>query len=157
MARIIAKYLTALTIAVSFASCNFNDIYNENVSIDDGKWIQEKVARFEVDIHDTLTSHNFYINIRTDNSYRYSNLFIFMTTTFPNGNMTRDTIEFVLADDSGKWLGKGWGRVKENKVQLKDNLRFPLSGKYVFLIRQGMREDTLTGITDIGLIFEKTQ
>lgn len=157
MARTIAKYLSALTILAFMASCNFNDVYNENISIDDSKWIQEKAARFEVNIDDTLANHNFYLNIRADNSYRYSNLFIFMTTTFPNGNMTRDTIEFVLADDSGKWLGKGWGRVKENKVQLKNNLRFPLSGKYVFLIQQGMREDTLVGITDIGLIFERAQ
>lgn len=157
MSQTITRYIPVLMIMFVMASCSFNDVYNENISITDGIWAQDKAARFEVEITDTLSDYSFYINIRNDNDYRYSNLYVFMKTRFPNGNMTQDTIEFVLADDSGKWLGKGWGRVKENNVKLKDNLRFPLSGKYVFLIQQGMREETLTGITDVGLIFEKNQ
>ena len=157
MARTITRYIPVLIVVFSMVSCSFNDVYNENISIADGIWAHDEAARFEVDIEDTLSDYSFYINIRNDIDYRYSNLYVFMQTRFPNGNLTRDTIEFVLADDSGKWLGKGWGRVKENKVKLKDNLMFPLSGKYVFLIQQGMREESLTGITDVGLIFEKNQ
>jgi len=65
--------------------------------------------------------------------------------------MSRDTIEFVLADIEGRWLGKGWGAIKDNSVLLNRSMRFPLKGKYEFKIQQAMRVDTLDGISDIGI------
>ena len=157
MAQTIAKYLSFLTLIFLLSSCNLSAVYEGNVDVGAEGWAYDQAARFEVDINDSISNHSFFVNIRNDNTYRYSNLFVFLTTQFPNGNVTRDTIEFVLANDAGKWLGKGWGPVKENKVQLKDNLRFPITGTYVFLIQQAMRDDTLKGISDVGLIFEKNQ
>ena len=156
MTRMITKYLLLPVMLLVAVSCSFNTMYDETVAIEGGNWPQDKAARFDVNISDTLANLNFFVNIRNDNSYRYSNLYVFLTTHFPNGNITRDTIELLLADESGKWLGKGWGRIKEHKIGLKENLRFPLSGKYIFLLQHAMRDDTLTGITDVGLIFEKT-
>jgi len=148
---------TGFILLIGFASCNFNSIYDKNVDINDGKWFKDEAAHFEVLIDDSLTPQNFYINLRNDTEYRFSNLFIFLTTHFPNGNITRDTIECVLADNSGKWLGKGWGNIKENKILLNQNLRFPLTGKYEFFVQQAMRVDTLEGIHSVGLAFEKTE
>ena len=65
--------------------------------------------------------------------------------------MSRDTIELILADVEGKWLGKGWGAVKENSILLSGDMRFPLKGQYEFKIQQAMRVDTLDGISDIGI------
>ena len=78
-------------------------------------------------------------------------------TEFPNGNVSRDTIECMIANDEGKWLGKGWSDIKENNIQLKSGLRFPLTGNYKFLIQQAMRVDTLKGIVDIGLYIIKEE
>jgi gliding motility-associated lipoprotein GldH len=74
-----------------------------------------------------------------------------MDTKFPNNNMSRDTLEFILADFEGKWLGKGWGSVKENTVLISADMRFPLSGIYEFKIQQAMRQDTLKGIKNMGI------
>ena len=71
-------------------------------------------------------------------------------------HVTRDTIEFILADQTGRWLGKGWGNLKENDILLKSNLTFPLSGDYSFLVQHAMRKDTLHGISNIGLRIEKS-
>jgi gliding motility-associated lipoprotein GldH len=146
-----------LVFIASFAlsSCNFNSIYNENVSIADAKWYKEEAVRFEVLIADSLSHYNFYLNLRNTTNYRYSNLYVFLTTRFPNGNMTRDTIECVLADIRGRWLGKGWSNLKENNILLKKHLQFPLNGKYVFFVQQAMRVDTLEGIHDVGLQINK--
>jgi gliding motility-associated lipoprotein GldH len=57
----------------------------------------------------------------------------------------------VLADIEGRWLGKGWGAVKENSILISRNMRFPLKGNYEFKIQQAMRVDTLTGISDVGI------
>lgn len=137
------------------SSCGFNYTYNETVSINNAKWYKDEVAHFEVMINDSLSNQNFYLSLRNNTDYRYSNLFVFMTTHFPNGNTTRDTIECLLADQSGRWLGKGWGNIKENEILLKSGLRFPLTGKYEFYIQQAMRDDILEGIESVGLIIEK--
>jgi gliding motility-associated lipoprotein GldH len=149
------KNICILTGILFLSSCGLNYTYNETVTIKDSKWYKDEVAHFELMINDSISNQNFYLTLRNTTDYRFSNLFIFMTTHFPNGNITRDTIECLLADQSGHWLGKGWGNVKENQILLKSGLRFPLTGKYEFYIQQAMRTDTLEGIERVGLIIEK--
>lgn len=156
MPRQFIKY-TGFLFLVLFSSCGLNYMYNENVTIADRIWVKDQAAHFDVLIEDSLTPRDFYITLRNDTEYRFSNLFIFLTTHFPNGNVTRDTIEFVMADNAGKWLGKGWGNLKENKILLKQGLSFPVTGHYQFYVQQAMRADTLEGIHSVGLIIEKAE
>lgn len=144
-----------LVFVLLFTSCGSNAIYDKNVSFEHNKWYKDEAAHFEVDISDTLTDYRFSLNLRNNNDYRFSNLFLFLTTKFPNGNITRDTIECILADNTGKWIGKGWGNTRENDIILKEALRFPLKGKYEFWIQQAMRVDTLKGIDNVGLRLER--
>ncbi len=152
------KSISALTLlaAIFFLSaCQFNTVYDKIESVEGGEWDKNKSVHFEVEISDTISSYKFCIVVHNTTDYRYSNLFLFLSTHFPNGNITRDTIECILADASGKWYGKGWGNVKETDILLKPNLIFPLSGKYKFFIQQAMRNDTLTGIKRIGIRLDK--
>lgn len=141
--------ITVLITALS--SCGPNTVINQSIEIPSAGWYSNNAVAFNANIDDSLRNYDFGISIRNSVDYRYSNLYIFLTTEFPNGNITRDTIEFILADVDGSWLGKGWGSVKENDILLNSNLRFPLTGEYKFLIQQAMRVDTLTGINSIGL------
>ena len=137
------------------ASCGRNTLYNESVVIPEAKWDNDMIPFFDVTVNDTLTDYAFYLNIRHLENYRYSNLYVFMHTTFPNGNVTHDTIECILAMPDGSWMGKGSGTMRSANVLLNPTLRFPLSGEYHFEIEQAMREKELKGITDIGISFEK--
>lgn len=154
------KSLSAILLLLSvfaFSACQFNSVYNNVVPIDEDGWDKEKAPHFEVNISDTISLYDFSIIVHNTTDYRYSNLFVFLTTQFPNGNLSRDTIECVLADASGKWYGKGWGNVKETDILLKPNLRFPLSGQYNFYVQQAMRKDTLQGIQRIGIRLDKSE
>jgi gliding motility-associated lipoprotein GldH len=63
----------------------------------------------------------------------------------------RDTIEFYLADDRGRWLGdKNHGFI-EMPVLYEDHLQFPDTGVYHMEIRHGMRDSLLRGVTDVGI------
>ncbi len=140
-----------ICISMLISSCGTNTIINESFDLPSSGWYSKNAVAFTVSIEDSLQNYDFGISIRNSINYRYSNLYVFMITEFPNGNISRDTIEFILADDAGKWLGKGWGSIKENDILLNSNLRFPLTGDYKFLIQQAMRVDTLMGINSIGL------
>ena len=149
------KLLIAIAVAILFASCSNNKLYNESIVIPEARWDNDMIPYFDVAVNDTLTDYAFYLNIRHLESYRYSNLFVFMHTTFPNGNQTHDTIECTLAMPDGRWMGKGSGTMRSAKILLNPALRFPLKGDYHFEIEQAMREKVLNGIADIGLCFEK--
>ena len=67
----------------------------------------------------------------------------------------RDTTEIILADDHGKWLGKGSASMYTLVLSLSENIRFPLRGIYQFDIEQAMWIKDLKHISDIGLRIEK--
>jgi gliding motility-associated lipoprotein GldH len=150
------KVLVFLLLMVIFTACDPNLVYEKNTPIDINGWKIENSAEFVLEITDTLTPHNFYINLRHSTDYKYSNIYLFLDTHFPGNDRTRDTIEIMLADIKGKWYGKGMGKIKENQVMLQKNFVFPMSGTYKFIIEQGMREELLTGMEDIGIRIERS-
>lgn len=143
-------FLTFLGFIILFSSCDRHVLIDKSMAIN-GVWPKDKPGIFKVEVTDTSKLYNFYLNIRHNNDYRFSNLYVFLQTDFPNKNISRDTLEIILANKEGKWLGKGWGNIKEDIILLKKNLRFPLKGNYKFVLWQGMRKDTLKGIEDIGI------
>jgi gliding motility-associated lipoprotein GldH len=138
------------------AGCHSNVLYSGMVKTA-GAWARQDAARFVVPVNDTTALYNFYIDIRHTGKYRYSNLYLFMQTHFPNRTYTRDTLEITLATPEGKWLGKGWGEIKEDHVLLRSRFRFPVKGNYEFMIWQGMRTDTLRAVQSVGIDIEKVE
>ncbi len=55
----------------------------------------------------------------------------------------------------GKWLGKGFGKIRDNQILLNSGLRFPMKSIYLFEIGQAMRTEILKGVEDIGIRIEK--
>ena len=134
----------ALLLTVSLFSCgNKIVIFDESIIIPNSSWDNQELPYFDVNVEDTLSSYVFHLNIRHLENYRYSNFYMFLHTTFPNGNQTHDTIECILAYPDGRWIGKGSGSMRSSSILLNDNLRFPLKGNYHFEIEQAMREPTL--------------
>lgn len=150
------KYVSILLMTMMLMSCGEkNVIFDESVVINNSSWNNQDMPYFDVNVEDTLSTYAFFFNIRHLENYRYSNFYMFLHTTFPNGNQTHDTIECILAYPDGRWIGKGTGSMRNNTILLNQNLHFPLKGKYHFEIEQAMREPTLEGITDVGVRFER--
>jgi len=147
--------LSCILVLFSLASCDDSLIYEENQGIEGMKWKASQPISFEVAIEDTLQACNFYFNLRHGEDYAFSNLFVFMKTTFPNGESARDTMEFTLQQPDGKWIGSGLGDLRDNQILFKQNLRFPLRGKYTFSLEQAMRQEELPYISEVGLRIEK--
>ena len=144
-----------LLFTLSFSSCDQNRIFEENIDIPRAAWEKANKLKFEVAITDTITPCNLFINIRNSSNYQFSNIYMFVDITFPNGKIYRDTVEGRLADVNGQWTGSGLGDIWDNKIPYKQSVRFPQTGKYIFEIEQAMRMDTLEDILDAGLRLEK--
>ena len=143
-----------LMLMIGLVSCSNTD-FNERTIIPEAEWRQENRVAFDVNITDTVSDYLFGIEFRHLENYRYSNLFVFLHTRMPNGNLTHDTIECTLATPEGKWIGKSSGSMRDLRIPLNEHLLFPLCGSYHFEIEQAMREPVLKGISDIGLFIEK--
>ena len=154
------QYLLIISLSLFvliFASCSSNSFFEENKHIE-GSWNKNDTLIFKVEIKDISIPYNFYVNIRNSTDYSYSNLFFFMNSIFPDGSLRRDTIECILANIEGKWLGKGFGGIKENNILLRKGIMFPQEGTYEFRIEQAMRvneDEGLSGVKDIGIRIEK--
>ncbi len=118
-------------------------------------WKLMDIPAFKVPITDTLNSNNVIFTIRNGSSYSFRNIYLFVTTTSPDGKKITDTLQYYLADEKGKWYGRGFGDIHELNLPYKSNVYFPLKGTYVFKIQHGMRVENLNGVYDFGLRIEK--
>jgi gliding motility-associated lipoprotein GldH len=156
MTRGINRYLFLVLFLFSwlFSACDKNIVFTDSTAIPDELWSLDNVPVFSPVITDTVNSNNIFITIRTGSSYSFRNIWLFVTTTSPAGISITDTLQYYLADEKGKWYGKGFGDIHELNLPYKTNVYFPKTGKYIFKIRHGMRSENLKGIYDIGLRIE---
>jgi len=153
----IRSSLVFLFLLLLVSACDPNQVFERNFELPNNVWGKDSSITIDVDIKDTISPHNIYINVRNTSRYEMQNLFLFVNTTSPNGIVLRDTFECYLADARGKWTGSGWGDIYDNQFIYKQNVRFPVSGTYKFEYIQAMRTDKLKFISDIGLRIEKVE
>ena len=154
--RTVLLPLASFFLLLMFISgCSNESIFHENRQIPSEGWNKDSLAEFNVAISDTSAQYELFINIRNTNNYPHQNFWMFVSTLSPDSNLVTDTIECYLANEQGKWLGSGISSFYEMQVLLQDSVRFKSQGNYRFSIRQGMREDVLQGISDIGLEVQK--
>ncbi len=142
---------------LSLAACDPNRVYESYREINQEGWHKDSVVTFAFNITDTIQGHNLYINLRNKGNYPNSNIWLFLSIDSPDGTSLSDTIEFTLADNTGKWRGSGLGDLFDNQFIYRSNVFFPHSGRYIFNIQHGMRAELLKGIHDIGIRVEKTK
>jgi gliding motility-associated lipoprotein GldH len=143
--------------AVAFSACHNHRHFEQNTTIPDGSWAAHNNIPFTVVIDDTVSLYDFYVNIRNDVNYPYSNLYLFLKTTFPDKSVARDTIECMLASYDGRWLGSGMGSVRYSKFLFQQGVRLRKAGTYTFEFEHAMRIDPLKGIRDLGIRIDKQQ
>ncbi|MCX6256092.1 MAG: gliding motility lipoprotein GldH [Bacteroidia bacterium] len=144
-----------LTSLILLPSCNRNVVYTDSVVMPEKTWKLLNIPVFNILITDTLNSNNVIFNIRTGSSYPFRNIYLFVTTTSPNGKSITDTLQYNLADEKGKWYGKGFGDIHELDLPYKSNVYFPVKGTYQFKIQHGMRIEDIKSVYDFGVRIEK--
>jgi len=147
--------VAAVMIIFLFGSCDSKRVFEKNENIVNNTWDQNTSLIFLVNITDIAQAYNVYINVRNAGSYGFSNLFLFINTRFPQGQLERDTLECTLASPDGKWLGEGIGDIWDNRILFMKDVRFPQTGEYRFELIQAMRINPLPGIMDAGIRIEK--
>ncbi|MFH0865510.1 MAG: gliding motility lipoprotein GldH [Bacteroidota bacterium] len=154
MTKLLKYFLLSVPVYM-LMSCDPSRVYDKFKDIENAKWNKNEHVKFDVQIDDTVSYNNVFINIRNSGDYRYSNIYLFISTVYPDRKISTDTVECILANEEGKWLGKGLGDIKDNQILFKKNVRFHQTGIYTFGFEQAMRTDDLKGIKSVGIRIEK--
>jgi len=149
------SFILLLTSLLLLHSCHSNIVYTNSQVMAGKTWKLTDIPTFKVPITDTLNSNNVIFTIRSGSSFPFRNIYLFVTTKSPDGRNITDTLQYNLADEKGKWYGKGFGDIHELNLPYKSNVYFPLKGTYEFKIQHGMRIENLKGVYDFGLRIEK--
>ena len=154
----VERFISFIFLSVfMFTSCERDIIYSDEKKIEKGIWDINDTVILNASISDLEKDFNVFINIDVDEFFLTNNLWLFISTQSPSGNIESDTIMFYVADEKGKWFGKKIRSVISNKFLYKQHIRFPERGKYIFNIRHGMREEDLPKIRSVGVSIEKTE
>lgn len=163
--KINSLYLALSLLLFLFVSCQQDSkvVFDEFQSTK-GIWDKNDVKTFVWDVQDTVTPTNLFMNVRVNNEYPYSNMFVIFKIYKPSAAIVIDTIQFQMADPNGTLLGNGFSDVKESKLWLKENYIFDETGKYKLTLEQAVRElgdvegvSTLKGVSEIGFRIEKAE
>jgi gliding motility-associated lipoprotein GldH len=153
----VKRFISTSSIGLLFffwISCSHNETFFEYHSFKKDGWDRNVAAVYHINIDNTTDLFDVSLDIRNNDDYLFRNIWLFVDFQSSEGDVRTDTIGVNLADVSGKWHGKGIS-LYSLTIPYETAVRFPKKGTYTYSIRQGMRENPLKGISDIGLKISK--
>lgn len=146
--------IIVMVLLLHTVSCGSGMVYDQYEPTDHGIWRWQDAIEFSVDISDTVSLNNIYLQMRHTVEYPLSNLYMFVHVKSPSGQHITDTVNMVLAAPDGKWTGKGNGNIRELMLLYRRQTQFRIPGTYVFTLEQAMRQPELP-VTDLGIRIER--
>jgi gliding motility-associated lipoprotein GldH len=127
-------------------------------------WKKDSIVGFNFNQMDTLKPYNLFVNIRNNDDYEFSNLFLIVSMQQPDGLVRKDTLQYEMANADGTLMGDGFADIKENKLFYKEKVRFAKAGNYKISIQQAVRKtgkiegvSDLKGVTEVGFRIESIE
>ena len=108
-------------------SCESNIEYIQYNSIEN-QWDKDSIQNFVFELADTK-KYNTYINLRINKDYPFSNIFLITTLMDSLSVLSKDTLNFKIADKSGKFLGKKRVNIIENSLIHKEKIELEKNKK----------------------------
>jgi gliding motility-associated lipoprotein GldH len=150
------SFLFVVLLTTVLASCQDQSlIVDTNIELDKHNWSYTEKVRIPLSIESADIPFNLYLNLRHTSDYKYSNIFLLIHITGPDGKKITERREFKLAQPDGEWLGSGSGNLYSYQIIFKEDYKFPLKGKYMIELEQNMRDNPLDHITDAGIRVER--
>ena len=85
-------------------------------------WKNSEAVGFDFEVVHDLKKHDLKIFLRHGKNYEFSNIFMITELSY-NNEIVTDTLEFILSEKSGKWLGDKKLSVVEHFLPFKKNLK----------------------------------
>ncbi len=139
-----------------FHSCTTDEnvVLNTFEKTDAGGWQWKQGKKFTFTVEDSTYYYSLICGLRIQTGYSYSNIWMVYKLDGPVGSQ-KNQFEIVLSDNTGKWLGKGQGNLISYEKPFVSGLKLK-PGQYTVELAQNMRDEKLSGVSDVGLKVVKT-
>ncbi|MBR2935672.1 MAG: tRNA (guanosine(46)-N7)-methyltransferase TrmB, partial [Paludibacteraceae bacterium] len=143
------KVILLTLISGLLIACQQGVVFSEFQSLPAQGWSADSVMVFSPNITDTMGDYQMQVTVRHTDRYPYQNLWLFVNVKKDSMVLRCDTIESFMANERGEWYGSGM-KIYELPLLYLEHITLS-EGEYEVTIQQGMREDILRGITDVGV------
>jgi len=154
------KFKIFIIFSLAIFSCESNVEFLKYNSVN-GVWHKDSLQQFSFELNET-NEYNTFVNLRINQEYKFRNVFLITTLKDSLKMLLKDTLQFELADKSGKFIGKKRINLVDNNLLHKKQLKLEGNKKYFLSIEHAMRVinkvgglENLEGVTDIGYKIEK--
>lgn len=113
-------------------------------------WRYGDIIEFRPEMADSTATGVLTLSLRHTNDYAYSNLWLEVSVRDSSQQFT-DTINVVMADRLGRWLGRGIGTDFQSTDTIAQRIRMNRGTE--IKVRHIMRVDNLTDVEQIGIAF----
>ena len=141
--------LIAIAVFLLSSACTGWNEAGEYHPVDVSGWEYGDTLRFNIESADSVMHGDLAVVVRHTASYPYSN--IWLEINYPQADsIVSDSINIVLADDYGNWLGRGAGlSFQRVDTVLRD---ITITTPATVSVRHIMRVDKLSDIEQLGVI-----
>jgi len=143
-------------ISITCCCCSNDILYSDYKDFSEGWKSTDSVTFHFKEIPNS--KGNIFINLRNDNNYLYSNIFLITSLVKDGVEIRKDTLEYSMTDKTGNFLGNGFGSVKESLLYWREDYSFSSVSNYSVVLNHAMRKNgnqfgmkVLPGITSIGI------
>jgi len=117
---------------------------------ENSNWNSKDSVLFAFDVLDHKTPKNISFFLRNNLDYPYRNIFFLVEIQNDSGVIASDTIQYLISNKYGQWLGRGFGKTRDNYFIFKKDYLFEDSGNHLLIMRHGMRQNKLKGLVKLG-------
>lgn len=150
--------VSCLLFTIMCISCDKQEIYYRYHQLKGGEWGYRDTLVYDIDstLFELNTPYLITIELTNNTDYPYQNIWLNMQLNLDNDSVySHSSKEYMLADESGKWHGSGFGSLYQSSFTSKEPVVFTEKRNYCIRLVHGMRDTSLKGIEKAGIRLSK--
>lgn len=138
-------FILLLVISSCILSCGPKVLYDQTIQVPQ-PWMYKDTLNFDYEIKDISKPYDLILSVEYREDFSYENVYLQVTTIFPDTVRTTYPVSLQLADEKGYWQGDCSGNKCKLNISMSSAAYYKKEGKYSLLFEQYSRQDSLKGI-----------
>lgn len=147
-------FIAAFCLLLSGCVNSDNVVYTKFKSLSNQEWHKGQYLEFDLDsVADEDSNYDVLLVVRHNDTYKYNSMCVVVEEFVQGESETTDSIDIKMANEDGRWVGRGQYGLYEVIDTLKRGDR--LSKRYLISVCHGMRCVTVEGVSDVGIVVKR--
>lgn len=147
------KIFFLLTGLILLVSCKGEELYFQYQKVEKGDWYRDSVLTFTLDTLNAnqIGEYNISLELTTSMLYPFSDIQLKIDHNLNDTIISSDTMRYRVADEHGKWLGKGVGSLRQLSIPYKSDIWLDSTRSYELRVFHLIKADPLKGVEKVGI------